>query len=56
MQKWSENVRSAICTLVVLDTDMDKYWYAIDQREQLEVMYKVGKKVNLSKISRDLDS
>ena len=49
MQKWSAYVRSAMCTSALLHADMDLYWYAIDQREQLELSrVQSGKKVDLS--------
>ena len=35
MEEWAKYLRSSTCIFVVLDSDMEMYWYAVEQREAL---------------------
>jgi len=41
---WKFKMRSTTCRFVVLGTDMKMYWYALEQREQLEQTYRLVKR------------
>ena len=44
MEEWAKYLRSSTCMFVVLDSDMEMYWYAVEQRETLEQTYKVARR------------
>ena len=44
MEEWAKYLRSSTCNFVVLDSDMEMYWYAVEQREALEQTYKVARR------------
>ena len=41
LQFW---IKNSTCNFVVLDSDMEMYWYAVEQREALEQTYKVARR------------
>ena len=43
MEEWAKYLRSSTCNFVVLDSDKEMYWYAVEQREALEQTYKVAR-------------
>ena len=44
MDDWAKHVRSSACTSIVLDSDMEMYWHAQEQRECIELIYKLARR------------
>ena len=44
VEEWAKYLRSSTCIFVVLDSDMEMYWYAVEQREALEQTYKLARR------------
>ena len=44
MEEWAKYLRSSTCIFIVLDSDMEMYWHAVEQREALEQTYKLARR------------
>eukprot|EP00975_Prorocentrum_lima_P030313 6355099-Prorocentrum_lima.AAC.1 len=39
LQKWYRQLRSTTCVFVLLPSQIDRYWYALERRENVEHEY-----------------
>ena len=44
LRAWRDIMRSTTCRFIALGSDMKMYWYALEQREQLERTYRLVKR------------
>ena len=50
LSDWVRYFRTCTCVFIVLDTNMEMYWYAVKQREALELSYMLARRSSFQRL------